>query len=63
MIPSVSCIDCNVRCHFIYGGDSPCVWNYNGQGIEYQILAGPSYILAFSVGGIVTGILSDRYNR
>jgi len=43
--------------------DSGCVWDYNGQGIAYQILAGPSFILAFCVGGIVMGVLSVRYNR
>lgn len=40
-----------------------CTWNYNGQGIEYQLLAGPSFILAFSIGGIVLGALADRFNR
>ncbi len=45
------------------GGSSFCEWNYNGLGIEYQILAGPSFILAFSVGGLVIGALADRYNR
>ena len=44
-------------------GEFLCVWDYNGQGIEYQILAGPSFILALCVGGIITGILSDRYNQ
>jgi len=40
-----------------------CQWNYNGQGIEYQLLAGPSFIFAFSIGGIVIGALADRFNR
>jgi len=40
-----------------------CLWNYNGQGIEYQLLAGPSFILAFSIGGIIIGALADRFNR
>lgn len=44
-------------------GSSYCEWNYNGQGIEYQILAGPSFILAFSIGGLLIGALADRYNR
>jgi MFS family permease len=33
------------------------------MGIEYQILAGPSFILAFSIGGLMIGALADRYNR
>ena len=45
------------------GGESFCEWNYNGLGIEYQILAGPSFILAFSIGGLLIGALADRYNR
>ena len=44
-------------------GTPYCNWNYNGQGIEYQLLAGPSFIFAFSVGGIVIGALADRFNR
>lgn len=44
-------------------GQPLCLWNYNGQGIEYQLLAGPSFILAFSIGGFVIGALADRFNR
>ncbi|XP_057372732.1 putative metabolite transport protein HI_1104 [Daphnia carinata] len=44
-------------------GSSFCQWDYNGMGIEYQILAGPSFILAFSIGGLLIGALADRYNR
>jgi hypothetical protein len=45
------------------GGSSFCQWDYNGMGIEYQILAGPSFILAFSIGGLLIGAVADRYNR
>lgn len=31
--------------------------------MEYQILAGPSFILALCIGGILIGALADRYNR
>jgi len=40
-----------------------CQWNYNGQGIEYQILAGPSFTFTKTIGGLVIGALADRYNR
>ena len=40
-----------------------CQWDYNGLGIEYQILAGPSFILAYTIGGLLLGALADRYNR
>ncbi|CAB3363453.1 Hypothetical predicted protein [Cloeon dipterum] len=40
-----------------------CEWDYNGLGLEYQILAGPSYIAVFTVAGILLGVAADRYNR
>ncbi|XP_039268574.2 protein spinster homolog 1-like [Styela clava] len=40
-----------------------CSWDYTGQGIEYQILAGPTYVVIFTVVGVIFGILGDRYNR
>uniref|UniRef100_H2YBH1 Major facilitator superfamily (MFS) profile domain-containing protein n=1 Tax=Ciona savignyi TaxID=51511 RepID=H2YBH1_CIOSA len=40
-----------------------CRWDYTGSGIEYQILAGPSFIAIFTVMGIVIGVLGDKYNR
>ncbi|KAF4527156.1 hypothetical protein B566_EDAN007200 [Ephemera danica] len=44
-------------------GTSYCEWDYNGLGIEYQILAGPSFIAVFTIAGIFLGIAADRYNR
>lgn len=44
-------------------GTTYCEWTYNGLGIDYQLLAGPSYILVFTVLGVVLGVLADRYNR
>jgi len=45
--------------------DSGCVWDYNGQGIAYQILAGPSFILVYC--GLTHPLLflgaQDRYFR
>lgn len=40
-----------------------CEWNYNGLGLDYQLLAGPSFILVFTIVGIVMGVLADKYNR
>jgi MFS family permease len=31
--------------------------------LEYQLLAGPSFILVFTVVGVVMGFAADRYNR
>jgi MFS family permease len=40
-----------------------CEWDYNGLGIEYQILAGPVFILVFTIVGVILGIAADKYNR
>ncbi|KAK2713773.1 probable 4-methylmuconolactone transporter isoform X2 [Artemia franciscana] len=42
---------------------SVCTWTFNGQGLEYQILAGPSFIFAFTIAGVFIGFAADRYNR
>lgn len=44
-------------------GTSYCEWNFNGLGLDYQLLAGPSFILVFTIIGIVLGIVADKYNR
>lgn len=44
-------------------GTGYCEWNYNGLGLDYQLLAGPSFILVFTIVGIVMGVLADKYNR
>lgn len=42
-----------------------CEWNYTGTGLQYQILAGPSFIAVFTIVGILWGIAADkrRINR
>ena len=60
----VNRIQCNVRCNVEKFEDgSSCVWNYNGQGIAYQVLAGPSFIIVYSLGCIVMGVLCQRFSR
>lgn len=44
-------------------GTTYCEWNYNGLGIDYQLLAGPSFILVFTIVGILLGIAADKFNR
>lgn len=44
-------------------GSRYCEWNYNGLGLDYQILAGPSFIAVFTVVGVILGIAADKYNR
>ena len=43
--------------------DAACEWTYNGQGFEYQILAGPAFQLVFTTAGVFVGLAADRYNR
>lgn len=35
---------------------SLCKWVYKGTGLEYQLLAGPLYIVMFSISGIALGL-------
>ncbi|XP_060069712.1 protein spinster homolog 1-like isoform X2 [Ylistrum balloti] len=44
-------------------GSVVCEWNYNGQGLLYQIIAGPVFIVVFTFSGILVGFLADKYNR
>jgi len=37
-----------------------CVWNYDGSGIQYQILAGTAFVMVFSSCNLITGLTSDR---
>ncbi|XP_065180631.1 MFS-type efflux pump MSMEG_3705-like [Sycon ciliatum] len=41
----------------------PCFWNYNGQGVKYQIIAGTYFILIYTFAGIPLGFLADSVNR
>lgn len=43
-----------------YNGTPYCEWNYNGLGLEYQLLAGPSFIFVFTVIGVILGVAADR---
>jgi MFS family permease len=52
-----SCSNLNVN------GTPYCEWDYNGLGLEYQILAGPVFIMVFTIVGVVLGIAADKYNR
>ena len=40
-----------------------CKYDYNGQGIEYQIVAGPAFILIFTFTGIFLSIFADRFQN
>ncbi|CAG2058929.1 unnamed protein product, partial [Timema podura] len=44
-------------------GTPYCEWTYNGLGIDYQILAGPSFIAVYTIMGVILGIVADKYNR
>ena len=40
-----------------------CLWDYTGLGLDYQILAGPSFIGVFTVSGVLVGLLGDWISR
>lgn len=44
-----------------HNGTVYCEWNYNGLGIDYQVLAGPAYMAVFTVVGVILGIVADKY--
>ena len=35
----------------------------NGQGMKYQILAGPTFVVVFTFSGIIMGYLADKAPR
>ena len=37
-----------------------CVWCFSGQGWQYQVLAGPGFIVMFTISGVIMGYLADR---
>ncbi|ERL83553.1 hypothetical protein D910_00631, partial [Dendroctonus ponderosae] len=52
----VVCSDANNSdtCLSLSIDDEPyCEWTYNGLGLDYQILAGPSFIAVFTVVGVI----------
>ncbi|XP_048521692.1 probable sphingolipid transporter spinster homolog 3 [Dendroctonus ponderosae] len=62
----VVCSDANNSdtCLSLSIDDEPyCEWTYNGLGLDYQILAGPSFIAVFTVVGVIMGYLADKFNR
>ncbi|KAH3800834.1 protein spinster homolog 1-like isoform X2 [Dreissena polymorpha] len=40
-----------------------CNWDYNGQGFQYQIVAGPVFIVIYTFAGIFISFAADKYNR
>ncbi|XP_072908368.1 protein spinster-like [Hemitrygon akajei] len=40
-----------------------CQWNYDGTGWEYQIIAGPVFVLIYTFTGVFTGFVADSVNR
>jgi len=44
-------------------GTHYCEWTYNGLGLDYQIIAGPSFIAVYTILGVILGIVADRFNR
>jgi len=36
-----------------------CSWDYSGLGIQYQVLAGPAFILVFIFSAVLLAVLSD----
>ena len=64
------CVFCyHVRCScvssFIHVSNNSndtmaCDWAYSGTGIEYEVLAGPVFIVMFTLVGVTLSPLADR---
>lgn len=48
---------------YVISNKSVCSWDYDGSGVQYQVLAGPAFIAVFTISGIIIGTLGDIYNR
>ncbi|CAB4043956.1 spinster homolog 1-like, partial [Paramuricea clavata] len=46
-----------------YNTTLPCRWDYDGTGEQYQILAGPVFILVYTITGIPLGFLGGGNKR
>jgi len=42
---------------------SYCEWDYSGQGIEYQVAAGPIYVVISTCAGVALGFAGDKMSR
>ena len=54
------------RCERKRAGNSSqhvCVWDYDGTGNQYQILAGPVFILVYTISGIPLGFCAGVFHR
>lgn len=40
-----------------------CQYLENGQGMKYQTLAGPTFVIVFTLSGILMGYLADKTPR
>lgn len=52
-------------CHSLQleDGTQFCEYGRNGLGFDYQILAGPVFILVYTVFGVILGVAADKFNR
>ncbi|XP_013414102.1 probable sphingolipid transporter spinster homolog 2 isoform X2 [Lingula anatina] len=63
--PDAYCANTPALCDPQEGHAILCGWKYLGTGIEYQMLAGPVFILFFTFAGVPLGITAEitRMNR
>jgi len=47
----------------VNGTRGVCKWDHNGQGLQYEMLAGPVFIVVYTLAGIPLSILADFSNR
>ncbi|EDV27921.1 uncharacterized protein TRIADDRAFT_20550 [Trichoplax adhaerens] len=47
----------------IHLGEHVCMYNYNGQGVLFELLAGPAFIVVYTFAGIPLAATGDMTNR
>lgn len=45
------------------GNGTACSWLHDGQGVEYQVLAGPIFVVIYTASGVLMGLLGDHASR
>ncbi|XP_067928432.1 MFS-type efflux pump MSMEG_3705-like [Watersipora subatra] len=53
---------CNDQNYF-GGNQSVCMWDYTGQGLAYQIIAGPVFIVIYTICGVFIGYLTAIFKK
>lgn len=43
--------------------NATCYWDWSGEGLEYQVLAGTVFTVIYSIMSVLTGFFADKLPR